>query len=176
MKVRKIEQRENNLLPWKLSEQRIYYPSGDLLRKITSSHVYDYKYKLLDSNVVSKETYIDGILTDAKSFSSDGILLKQTKYENGNIETIRFLQEGDFKVQEILFNNNLQERKTFKGGWKSSNLIMREESNGDIIRYSYRNGIREELIEKKDGTRILKQYNLLKREFIDVTNKEMIEN
>lgn len=53
---------------------------------------------------------------------------------------------------------------------------MREESNGDIIRYSYRNGIREELIEKKDGTRILKQYNLLKREFIDVTNKEMIEN
>lgn len=30
--------------------------------------------------------------------------------------------------------------------------------------------------KKKDGTRILKQYNLLKREFIDVTNKEMIEN
>lgn len=106
-------------------------------RKITSSHVYDYKYKLHDSNIVSKETYIDGIFTDAKSFSSDGILLKQMKYVNGNIETIKFLQDEGLKMQEIFLDNNLQERKTFKGKWKSSNLIMKEESNGDIIRYSY---------------------------------------
>lgn len=82
----------------RLSKQRIYSPDGDLLRKITSSHVYDYKYKLHDFNIVSKETYIDGIFTDAKSFSSDGILLKQMKYINGNIETIKFLQDEGLKV------------------------------------------------------------------------------
>lgn len=175
MKVRKIEQRENNTHPWKLTEQRIYSPNGNLIRKITLNCIYDYKYKLLDANLTAKETYLNSVLTDNKIFSNDGNLIEHTKYKNGNTETTKFLQKGDFKVQEVFFNNKLQERKTFKDGWKSSNLIMKEESNGDIIKYSYKDGIREELIEKKDGTRILKKYDSLKQEFTDIIDKTVID-